>query len=78
MLDGLEKKYIYEYRQVFGKEFLYNITDGGEGHYCNHSEETKKKMSIKALGRPKSEEHKQKIREYNTGRKRGPYKKLNQ
>ena len=23
MLDGLEQKYIYEYRQVFGREFLY-------------------------------------------------------
>ena len=29
MLDGLEMKYIYEYRQVFGKDFLYNIVDGG-------------------------------------------------
>ena len=31
MLCGLERKYIYEYRQVYGKDFLYNISIGGEG-----------------------------------------------
>lgn len=49
MLNGLEKKYIFEYRQVFGNEFIYNLTDGGEGGATwpkgkKHSEETKIKM----------------------------------
>ena len=69
MLDGLEMKFIYEYRQVFGKEFLYNIMNGGEGNTNPLSEETKKKISLKALGRPKSKEHKRKLREVNIGKK---------
>jgi hypothetical protein len=31
MLDGLEMKHIYEHRQVFGKEFMYNLAIGGGG-----------------------------------------------
>lgn len=45
---------------------LCNMTDGGEGisgHTFNHSEETKKKMSVKASGIPKSEDHKRKLSE---------------
>lgn len=30
-LDELERKYIKEYREKFGKNSLYNITDGGDG-----------------------------------------------
>jgi group I intron endonuclease len=73
MLDGLEMKYIYEYRQVFGDRFLYNITDGGRGSSGRvFSEESKKKMSLSWIGRkPKilSEEHKKKIGLSSLGRK---------
>lgn len=30
-INELEKFYIAEYRRIFGKDNLYNITDGGEG-----------------------------------------------
>jgi hypothetical protein len=43
MLNSLEIKHIYEYRQVFGK-FLYNITDGGEGHSGPLSEKHKRNV----------------------------------
>ena len=53
MLNGLEMKYIYEYRQVFGKDFLYNITDGGEGTTGEHTKEHNEKISKCLLGRPR-------------------------
>jgi group I intron endonuclease len=65
MLNGLEMKYIYEYRQIFGDRFLYNITDGGGGSSGRiFSEESKKKMRLSWIGRkPKilSDDHKKKI-----------------
>lgn len=74
MLNGLEMKYIFEYRQVFGKEFLYNITNGGTGAGTTHSNEhnqkvseTKKKLYAEGklkgffTGKKFSEEHKRKI-----------------
>lgn len=44
MLNSLEIKYISKYRQIFGREFLYNITDGGEGKCSPCSEKSKKKI----------------------------------
>ena len=76
MLDGLEKKYIYEYRQVFGREFLYNITDGGEGRLGEpreFSKETIMKMSMAKIGKKRckhSEETKYKMSE--SAKKRNP------
>jgi group I intron endonuclease len=55
-LSKLEKQYIKKYRKMFGKENLYNITDGGDGFTGPRSEETKQKMR-----KPKSEEHKQNL-----------------
>ena len=44
-LDFLEKKFIKNYRELLGKENLYNITDGGGGFCGHHTLETKIKMS---------------------------------
>ena len=50
-LDELEKKYIAEYREKFGKNKMYNITDGGEGcEGYKHTEEFKKKQSLINMG----------------------------
>ena len=79
MLDGLEMKHIFEHRQVFGKAFLYNISNGGEG--CigfKHSEEFKMYQKEKHLGMkmpPRSAEHCEKIRLLKLGKKRGPISK---
>ena len=56
MIDGLEMKFIYEYRQVFGNKFLYNITDGGEGFSGVFSEEHKNNISKSCIGRKMSYE----------------------
>jgi len=68
-LDFLEIKYIAQYRKRLGKENVYNVLNGGDGggeggpffKGHNHSEETKKKMSIARRGRVCSEETKAKI-----------------
>ena len=53
MLDGLEKKHIYEYRQVYGQSFLYNVADGGEGSPgVIRSQEERKKRSEAQKGKP--------------------------
>ena len=48
MLNSLEIKHIAEYRELCGKEFLYNLTDGGEGGdvFSNHpnKEEIRNKL----------------------------------
>ena len=62
MLDGLEMKLIYEYRQVFGKEFLYNITDGGDGFRGERTPEIIEKMKT-SLGKKHSQERIEKIRQ---------------
>lgn len=50
-------------RQDLGKGTLVNFTDGGDGlNGLKHSEETRKKMSLSAIGIRPSEETKQKIR----------------
>jgi group I intron endonuclease len=43
-LNELEIAFIAEYRRVFGKKCVYNITSGGEGHRKLHSQETKVKI----------------------------------
>lgn len=70
MLDGLEMKFIYEYRQVFGKEFLYNIAGGGFGNAAGSklSEEHKTKIGKALLGHVISNETKIKISKANSGR----------
>jgi hypothetical protein len=54
MLSGLEKKFIYEYREVFGNEFLYNLANGGQGGI--HSEEHQKKLNLSHTGKRQSDE----------------------
>lgn len=62
MLDGLEMKYIYEYRQVFGERFLYNITDGGKGSPGVKTEEHLKKIGKGNKGKIVTQETRNKIR----------------
>ena len=49
----------------------YNMTTGGD--HFSHSEETKHKIGDAFRGRPLSEEHKQKLREANKGKKPPPH-----
>lgn len=60
-----EKEYILLYgRRDLGNGTLVNLTDGGEGVIGKlhpHSDETKQKISQALKGKPKSEEHKQKL-----------------
>lgn len=49
-IDILEKYYIAFYRQLLGKDILYNITDGGEGATSVRSKESKIKYSVSKLG----------------------------
>jgi hypothetical protein len=82
MLDGLEMKHIFEHRQVFGNEFLYNIADGGKIHTpngqvhwnkglkgFNRSIEVKEKISQSMKGKPKSAEHIEKLKKAQTGKR---------
>ena len=65
----LEKYMIAYYgRKDLGYGKLINFTDGGEGSsgvVC--SKETREKMSLASLGKPKSEEMRKKLSETNTG-----------
>ena len=90
MLDGLEMKLIYEYREVYGKEFLYNLTDGGDG--CKGLERTKEHKNAISVaireahnkglflnikrGQPCSQESRNKISQSNKGKKRTEEVKL--
>lgn len=67
MMDGLSHEQSVDKEQEFiqlYRDTLCNLSLGGEsGHYgCKHSEETKKKMSQFAIGKPKSEESVSKMR----------------
>lgn len=54
--DEAEKKWIAYFRSVVGSQ-LTNYTDGGEGFQGPHRPETKRKMSLAKLGKPKTPEH---------------------
>lgn len=78
-LHDLERQYIKEYRDKFGRDNLYNITDGGEGitgiepWNKNRTKEDDPRIlgiSLK-MQRPMSEEHKKALRGI-IRRKRGP------
>jgi hypothetical protein len=70
-LDELEKYYITKYREIFGKETLYNLADGGGGFAGNHTNDTKKKMSLSRIGHTVSEETRKKIGKANSIALRG-------
>jgi group I intron endonuclease len=60
-LNELEKKYIKEYRNLLGRNNLYNIADGGDGGptrlgYSN-SEEMKRKQSLSHIGKWSGKKH---------------------
>jgi group I intron endonuclease len=76
--------WILNYREMYWIRVLdsvqrgYNCTNGGGGaplKGLKHSEESRKKMSLRAKGRKFSEEHKQKIRLSKIGKKRNPFSK---
>ena len=82
-LDELEKQYIKEYRDKFGKRFLYNIADGGEGGnvFSNHPHikeiNMKKRLSSLGIknhfyGKHHTEEAKEKNRLAHLGRHHTP------
>jgi group I intron endonuclease len=53
-LNEFEKFLISKYRDILGRDRLYNITNGGDGvEGFNHSEESKKAMSIFRSGKPR-------------------------
>ena len=58
---------------AIGREYLANVTDGGEGALgMKHSAETWVKVQAAKIGKPRSEACKAKIRRNLTGRKRTP------
>lgn len=66
-LKTLEKFYIAAYRKM---GVCYNMTDGGEGlSGWYHSEETRKKISLKNKGKTISKETREKLSEINKGKK---------
>jgi predicted RNA-binding Zn-ribbon protein involved in translation (DUF1610 family) len=68
-LDELEKQYIKEYRERFGRDNLYNITDGGEGRWAPCSLETKDKIRKALTGKKASIETRMKMSLIRKGRK---------
>ena len=64
-INEREKYWILFYKSN-NRDFGYNIEDGGHAHR-SFSDATRKKISDALKGRPKSEEHKQKLRERNLG-----------
>lgn len=73
---ALERRLINWYgRKDVGTGILRNMTDGGDGiHGLKHTEEAKLKVAAARKGKPTvagkilTEEHKQKIRDYNLGK----------
>lgn len=76
-LGELEEQHIQEYKQKLSKDYLYNLTEGGE-HKKEYtpilSEETKKRMSVAAVGNKhalgaiRSLEFKEKLRKFRLGK----------
>ena len=70
-LNEKEKFFISEYKST-NKNIGYNIAIGGsDGCMLNrkHTNETKKKMSLSAMGKKKTDEHRKKLSIANKGRK---------
>jgi len=70
-LNELEKLYIKEYREKFGRDMMYNIADGGDGGRIyeihpllgkHHSIKTIEKISKANLGKKRSQETIERIR----------------
>ncbi len=76
LLVGLTKheaqeleKYMIQWYDTANRKYGYNLSTGGEGgNGCNHTEETKRKLSEKMKGKQFSEKHKQKISEAHKGK----------
>lgn len=52
-LDEFEKHLISKYREIVGRQGVYNISDGGEGskgHTHIHTKEAKEKISARSMG----------------------------
>ena len=77
-LDFLERYFIKCFNSAIPNG--YNVSLGGNGSPMQdrcHSEETKKKMSISALGKPKSQEAKDRMSKAKIGRKQSPEHRAN-
>lgn len=66
--DSEQEAYDFETREIarIGRSNLCNLTDGGDGFKggtFHHTEEHKRKISQLFKGKPKSEEHKQKLKQ---------------
>jgi len=83
-LNEMEKIYIFVYREMYGREKLYNISNGGDGGPLfqghKHSDKTREKMRLTSLGKPSGmkgkpfpEEAKEKNRQKHIG-KPSPFK----
>lgn len=65
----LERYAIALYRRRYGRNRLYNITDGGDGTSGNtHSQESREKIRASATGRRQTEAAKERLRLFFTGR----------
>ena len=72
-LEWAEQIYIDDFINNFGVNRLYNIcmiAGSNRGIKFNHTEETKRKMSLSSIGKKKSEETRQKMSLSKTGIKR--------
>lgn len=65
LANDFEQMYIM-FERAKGKA-EYNIANGGLGHTCFHTEESKKKMSESKKGKKHSEEHKRNVSEAKKG-----------
>lgn len=81
-IDSVPDEQLNEYEEFYINYFNslspngYNLTKGGEG--CKPSDETKIKMSIWQKGKPKSDNHREKMRDYAKNRPESHNKKLSE
>lgn len=76
-LDNLEKQYIKEYRNIFGRDKLYNISDGGYGGLgVKWSDKSKHLLSLSTKGKKKPLGFSEKLRKANLGKKHSEETKL--